>query len=161
MKRRRTDNMKNKTPASSRVPPVSSRVPPPEKRRRQEITPSSFEFPASPDTAQPSQQQAKSQQPQPTKSQPEAYKFPLVVASFLPKGGVAKTTTALGLAGIFAGQGKRILLADCDSQCSTTDFMVETFEDGKRAEELLQLRRDRLQELLGQGAFSFLYVRKQ
>ena len=85
------------------------------------------------------------------------FKAPLIVASFLPKGGVAKTTTALGLAGIFAGQGKKILVADCDSQCSASDFMVDTFEDPERAAVLLKIRKDRLEELLGQGEMSFFF----
>ena len=39
------------------------------------------------------------------------------------KGGVAKTSTAVNLAAILAGDyKKRVLLVDADSQCNTTEF---------------------------------------
>ena len=153
--------MKNKTPASLRAGRS-------DKRRRQAITPqfkaaeeNALDFPLSPVfiPIQPAAQPAQTQKADgPTQDEAPAYKPPLIVASFLPKGGVAKTTTALGLAGIMASQGKKILVADCDSQCSTTDFMVDTFEDQKRAEVLLKLRKDKLKELVSEGEVSLSYI---
>lgn len=38
------------------------------------------------------------------------------------KGGVGKTTSAVNLASIYAGAGRRVLLINLDPQASTTDY---------------------------------------
>ena len=40
-----------------------------------------------------------------------------------PKGGCGKSTLATNIAGYFAQQGKRVALADCDSQGSSSDWL--------------------------------------
>ena len=40
-----------------------------------------------------------------------------------PKGGCGKSTIATNLAGYFAIQGKNVSLADCDPQCSSSDWL--------------------------------------
>ena len=40
-----------------------------------------------------------------------------------PKGGCGKSTIATNLAGYFAMQGKNVSLADCDPQCSSSDWL--------------------------------------
>ncbi len=39
------------------------------------------------------------------------------------KGGVAKTTTCVNIAGIFASHGIKTLVVDCDPQCNATSFL--------------------------------------
>lgn len=40
-----------------------------------------------------------------------------------PKGGCGKSTIAVNLAGYFAMRGKNVSLADCDPQCSSSDWL--------------------------------------
>ena len=40
-----------------------------------------------------------------------------------PKGGCGKSTIAINIAGYFAMRGKNVSLADCDPQCSSTDWL--------------------------------------
>ena len=40
-----------------------------------------------------------------------------------PKGGCGKSTIATNIAGYFAMRGKNVSLADCDTQCSSTDWL--------------------------------------
>jgi len=40
-----------------------------------------------------------------------------------PKGGCGKSTIATNIAGYFAMRGKNVSLADCDAQCSSTDWL--------------------------------------
>ena len=59
------------------------------------------------------------------------------------KGGVAKTTTCVNVAGIFASKGIKILLVDSDPQCNATSFLLR---DGfpKSEETLAALYEQRL-----------------
>lgn len=58
-----------------------------------------------------------------------------IVAFANQKGGVAKTTTAVNVAGIFADKGRKTLLVDTDPQCNATSFLLR---DGyPRTEETL------------------------
>lgn len=41
-----------------------------------------------------------------------------------PKGGCGKSTIAINLAGYFAAEGKRVVLADCDTQQSSADWLA-------------------------------------
>ena len=53
------------------------------------------------------------------------------------KGGVAKTTTIVNLAAILAKKhGKRVLVADADSQCNTTEFFSGDSSRGSLADAL-------------------------
>jgi chromosome partitioning protein len=48
-----------------------------------------------------------------------------VIALANQKGGVAKTTTNVNLAGIFAEQGFSVLIVDADPQCNSTSFFLD------------------------------------
>lgn len=54
-----------------------------------------------------------------------------IVTIYNHKGGVSKTTTTFNLAHLLAGNGKRVLLVDADSQCNLTELSM-----GKLIEEL-------------------------
>ncbi len=41
-----------------------------------------------------------------------------------PKGGCGKSTIATNIAGFFAMRGKNVALADCDPQCSSSDWLA-------------------------------------
>lgn len=47
-----------------------------------------------------------------------------VIAFANQKGGVAKTTTCVNLAGIFASKGLKTLIVDSDPQCNATSFLL-------------------------------------
>lgn len=47
-----------------------------------------------------------------------------IVTLYNHKGGVSKTTTTFNLAHLLAGQGKRVLLVDADSQCNLTELCL-------------------------------------
>lgn len=59
------------------------------------------------------------------------------------KGGVAKTTTCVNIAGILADRGLKTLLVDSDPQCNATSFLLR---DGypKAEESLAALYEQRL-----------------
>ena len=46
-----------------------------------------------------------------------------------PKGGCGKTTLAVNIAGYYALRGKKVVLADCDPQGSSTDWLMERSTD--------------------------------
>jgi cellulose biosynthesis protein BcsQ len=67
------------------------------------------------------------------------------IAFFNSKGGVGKTTTVLHLGWMLASKGKRVVLVDCDPQCSltgtVTGFVGATdFEELYRANKVSTLR---------------------
>ena len=66
-----------------------------------------------------------------------------VIAFANQKGGVAKTTTCVNVAGIFAAKGVNTLLIDSDPQCNATSFLLR---DGypKAEESLAALYEQRL-----------------
>lgn len=47
------------------------------------------------------------------------------LALFNNKGGVGKTTLTFNLAHMFAEQGRRVLLVDCDPQCNLTSLALD------------------------------------
>jgi chromosome partitioning protein len=47
-----------------------------------------------------------------------------IVAFANQKGGVAKTTTCVNIAGIFASKGSKTLVVDSDPQCNATSFLL-------------------------------------
>jgi chromosome partitioning protein len=51
-----------------------------------------------------------------------------IVTFYNNKGGVSKTTTLFNLASYLAGQGKRVLIADCDPQCNATELFFGSTE---------------------------------
>ena len=56
-----------------------------------------------------------------------------VLAVAITKGGVGKSTTALNLGAALAEQGQRVLLVDCDHQCSLTLAMGVNVQDVKHS----------------------------
>jgi chromosome partitioning protein len=48
----------------------------------------------------------------------------IIIAFANQKGGVAKTTTCINLAGIFANKGLNTLIVDSDPQCNATSFLL-------------------------------------
>ena len=53
----------------------------------------------------------------------------LVIASWLFKGGVGKTTTVVNLGGYFASAGIKTLIIDADPQGSATDFFLDNLDE--------------------------------
>jgi chromosome partitioning protein len=49
----------------------------------------------------------------------------IVISLANQKGGVAKTTTNVNLAGIFAEQGYSVLIVDADPQCNSTSYFLD------------------------------------
>jgi chromosome partitioning protein len=69
----------------------------------------------------------------------------LIVAFLNHKGGVGKTTLALHVAGVWAAQGKRIVVVDTDSQGSALDWSEQRANEGlPRLFDVLGLARDTL-----------------
>lgn len=72
----------------------------------------------------------------------------LVIASYLWKGGVGKTTTSVELGGYFASVGTPTLIVDADPQGSATDFFLDNLneEERERAKQLAKERHEHHQE---------------
>ena len=66
------------------------------------------------------------------------------------KGGSAKTTTCVNLAGVWAEQGYRVLLIDMDPQASASDWIGTARDDGRAFAEALMDEAERATE--GEGA---------
>lgn len=66
----------------------------------------------------------------------------VLICIFNARGGVSKTTTAFNLGWMLANKGKRVLLVDCDPQCSLTE-MVLGLEDLKSTEAVQGIRNGR------------------
>lgn len=60
-----------------------------------------------------------------------------VISLYNNKGGVAKTTTVLNVSYVLAHKGKRVLVADFDGQCNSTDFLMEPVNKINGAEAAL------------------------
>ena len=53
----------------------------------------------------------------------------MIISLVNSKGGVGKSTLAGNLAGWLAGQGRSVILADCDTQQSSSDWIAEALPD--------------------------------
>lgn len=62
------------------------------------------------------------------------------------KGGSAKTTTCVNLAGVWAEQGYRVLLIDMDPQASASDWIGTERDDGRAFAEVLMDEAERSAE---------------
>jgi chromosome partitioning protein len=80
----------------------------------------------------------------PTRQHPNAGGTAVIVVSAAVKGGVGKTTTAVYLAALAAGDGRAVTLVDADPQASSAEWVEEATDDVLGKVDVVEAPTERL-----------------